>query len=285
MLNWIVQQLWCMFAIFWSSVLSFFCQALVLHGFLFVLTIKIHDNRSICCFGFAHASVFMHTTFHFVCSGEGFVSSLCPGIFFHIFQFGVRCCCSLCCSKCFSCLPWLLPLPVSGSLCLAGFTPVWCSAFVMVDLFVKHCDMWQSVSHCVSCLHHVLFEFALLLAFQVSAVWLWWLSCGDFEQAPFVLVSFHTCCAVQINMFSTLMCRDSNLYFFGLGDHKEFMVMWNRWCQAEQGLSDQHVWLCFNMCVVSDLRRGYMCRWFCFYVVLYVVFFIHVVFKMCLFVM
>ena len=79
----------------------FFCQALVLHGFLFVLTIKIHDNRSICCFGFAHASVFMHTTFHFVCSGEGFVSSLCPGIFFHIFQFGVRCCCSLCCSKCF----------------------------------------------------------------------------------------------------------------------------------------------------------------------------------------
>ena len=91
---------------------------------------------------------------------------------FQIFQFGARCCCSLCCSKCFSCLPWLLPLPVSGSLCLAGFTPVWCSAFVMVDLFVKHCDMWQSVSHCVSCLHHVSFEFALLLAFQVSAVWL-----------------------------------------------------------------------------------------------------------------
>jgi hypothetical protein len=39
------------------------------------------------------------------------------------------------------------------------------------------------------------------------------------------------------------------------------------------------------MCVVSDLRRGYMCRWFCFYVVLNVVFFIHVVFKMCFFVL
>ena len=71
-LNWIVQQHWCMFAICWSSVLSITCQALVLDGFLFVLTIKIHDNRSICCFCFAHASVFMYTTFHFVCSGEGF---------------------------------------------------------------------------------------------------------------------------------------------------------------------------------------------------------------------